>query len=70
MLQITLIGLDEEVRDIICNAILLWKKDNKYHFLYANPSLYLNTLGSLSLSNASYSSRVLENDGSRGTEIS
>jgi hypothetical protein len=40
MLRITLEGPDEEVDDIIDDVIPLWKKDSKYHFLYANPSSY------------------------------
>ena len=35
MLRIALEGPDEEVDDIICDVIPLWKKDNKYCFLYA-----------------------------------
>ena len=38
MLRIASEGPDEEVDDIICDAIPLWKKDSKYRFLYANPS--------------------------------
>jgi len=67
---IVLEGLDEEVRDIINNAIVLWKNDSKYRFPYANPSFYLNELNGLSLSNATCSIRTLENDGSCGINIS
>ena len=37
-------GPDQEVNDMIGDAIPLWKKDSKYRFLYANPSSYLNSL--------------------------
>jgi len=62
--------LDEEVGDIINNAIVLWKNDSKYRFLYANPSLYLNELNGLSLSNATCSIGTLDNDDSCGINIS
>jgi len=41
MLRIALEGPDEEFDHVIDDAIPLWKNDNKYHFLYANPSSYL-----------------------------
>ena len=50
MLQIALEGLDEEVDDIICDAIPLWNKHSKYCSLYANPSSYLNSPNTVSVS--------------------
>ena len=55
MLRIALEGPDDEVDDIICDAIPLWKKDNKYHFLYANPSSYLSSPNTMSVSDVSCS---------------
>jgi hypothetical protein len=52
MLRIALEGPDEEVDDIIGDAIPLWK-DNKYRFLYANPSTYLNSPNTVSVSDVS-----------------
>ena len=52
MLQIALEGgLD----DIISDDVPLWKNDNKYHFLYANPSSYLNYPKTPSVSDVSCS---------------
>jgi hypothetical protein len=39
MLRIALKGLDEEVDDIIGDAIPLWKKYSKYHFCKLIPLL-------------------------------
>jgi hypothetical protein len=44
MLRIALEGPDEEVDDIIGDAIPLWKEDSKYRFLYVNPFACLNFL--------------------------
>jgi len=69
MLQIALEGPNDEVDDVLCDTVLLWKNDSKYRFLYANPSSYLNGSGGLSVSSASFSSRALCIDGS-GTQMS
>jgi hypothetical protein len=53
MLQIALEGPDEEVDDIIGDAIPLWNNDSKYRFLYANPSSYLNSPNTVSVSDVS-----------------
>ena len=69
MLWIALEGPDEEVDDIIGDAIPLWKKDSKYRFLYANPSSYLNFLNIVSVSDVSSSFGVIDTNGN-GTQIS
>ena len=51
MLRIALEGPD----DIISDVVPLWKNDNKYHFLYVNPSSYISSPNTLSVSNVSYS---------------
>jgi hypothetical protein len=55
LLRIALEGPYEEVDDIIgdIDAISLWKKDSKYCFLYANPSTYLNSPNTVSVSDVS-----------------
>ena len=55
MLRIALEGPDEEVDDIIGDAIPLWKKDNKYRFLYGIPSSYLNYPNTVTVSEMSCS---------------
>ena len=69
MLRIALEGPDDEIDDVLCDAVLLWKNDSKYRFLYSNPSLYLNGSGGLSMSTHSLSSGALET-GASGTEMS
>ena len=69
MLRIALEGPDDDAHDIICDAILLWKNDTKYRFLYSNPETHLNTVGRPSLSNTTYSSGALQNDGSNCSEV-
>jgi hypothetical protein len=69
MLRIALEGPDEEVDDIIGDAIPLWKKDSKYHFLYANPSSYLNSPNTVSVSDVSCSFGAIDTNGN-GTQIS
>ena len=69
MLRIALEGPDEEVDDIICDAIPLWKKDSKYRFLYANPSSYLNSPNTVSVSDVSCSFGAIDTNGN-GTQIS
>jgi hypothetical protein len=68
-MRIALEGPDEEVDDIIGDAIPLWKKDSKYRFLYANPSSYLNFLNIVSVSDVSSSFGVIDTNGN-GTQIS
>jgi hypothetical protein len=63
MLRIALEGPNEEVDDIIGDAIPLWKKDSKYHFLYANPSSYLNSPNTVSVSDVSYSFGAIDTNG-------
>jgi hypothetical protein len=53
MMRIALEGPNEEVDDIIGDAIPLWKKDSKYRFLYVNPSSYLNSPNTVSVSDVS-----------------
>jgi hypothetical protein len=62
MLRIALEGPDEEVDGIIGDAIPLWKKDNKYRFLYANPS-YLNSPKTVSVSDVSHSFGAIDTNG-------
>ena len=50
MMRIALEGPDEGVDDIIGGAIPLWKKDSKYRFWYTNPSSYLNSPNTVSVS--------------------
>ena len=69
MLRMALEGLDEGVADIICDAIPLWKKDSKYRFLYANPSSYLNSPNTVSVSDVSCSFGAIDTNGN-GTQIS
>jgi hypothetical protein len=69
MLRIALEGSDEEVDDIIGNAIPLWKKDSFYHFLYASPSSYLNSPNTVSVSDVSSSFGAIDTNGN-GTQIS
>ena len=68
MLRIALEGPDEGVDDIIGDAIPLWKKDNKYRFLYANPSSYLNSPNTVSVSDVSCSFGAIDTNGN-GTQI-
>jgi hypothetical protein len=53
MMRIALEGPNEEVDDIIGDAIPLWKKDSLYRFLYVNPSSYLNSPNTVSVSDVS-----------------
>jgi hypothetical protein len=69
MLRIALEGPDEEVDDMICDAIPLWKKDSKYRFLYANPSSYLNFPNTMSMSDVPCSFGAIDTNGN-GTQIS
>jgi hypothetical protein len=69
MLRIALEGPDEEVDDIIGDAIPLWKKDSKYRFLYANPFSYLNSPNTVSVSDVSSSFGAIDTNGN-GTQIS
>jgi hypothetical protein len=68
MMRIALEGPDEEVDDIIGDAIPLWK-DNMYCFLYANPSSYLNSPNTVSGSDVSCSFGAIDTNGN-GTQIS
>jgi hypothetical protein len=67
MLRIALDGPDEEVNDIIGDTIPLWKKDNKYRFLYANPFSYLNSPNTVSVMSCSFG--AIDTHGN-GTQIS
>ena len=69
MLRIALEGPDDEVDDIIGDANPLWKKDSKYHFLYANPSSYLNSPNTVSVSDVSCSFGAIDTNGN-DTQIS
>jgi len=70
MLRIALEGPDEEVDDIICDdAIPLWRKDSKYRFLYANPSSYLNSPNTVSMSDVPCLFGAIDTNGN-GTQIS
>jgi hypothetical protein len=55
MLWIALEWLDEGIDDIISDAIPLLKNDNEYHFLYVNPSSYLKSPNTPSVSDVSCS---------------
>ena len=50
MLRIALEGPNEGVDDINNDIVPHWSSDRKYHFLYANPSSYLNSPSKRSLS--------------------
>ena len=50
MLRIALEGLDEGINDIINDDVPLRKNDSKYRFLYVNPSSYLNSPNTPSVS--------------------
>ena len=69
MLRIALKRLDEEVDDIIGDAIPLWKKNNMYRFLYANPSSYMNSPNTVSVSDVSCSFGAIHTNNNR-TQIS
>jgi ferredoxin-thioredoxin reductase catalytic subunit len=69
MLRIALEGPDEEVDDIICDVIPLWKKDSKYCFLYVNPSSYLNSPNTVSMSDVPCLFGAIDTNGN-GTQIS
>ena len=62
-------GPDEEVNDIIGDAIPLWNKDSKYRILYGNPYFYLNSLNIVSESDVSCSFGAIDTNGN-GTQIS
>jgi hypothetical protein len=69
MLRIALKGPNEEVDDMIGDAIPLWKKDKYVPFLYANPSSYLNSPNTVSVSDVSCSFEAINTNGN-GTQIS
>jgi hypothetical protein len=69
MLRIALEGPDECVDDIINNVVPLWKNDNEYRFLYANPSSYLNSPNTLSVTDVSCLFGAVNTNGN-GTHIS
>ena len=58
-----------QMRDIIGDAIPLWKKNNKYCFLYANQSSYLNSSNTMSVSDVSCLFGAIDTNGN-GTLIS
>ena len=60
MLRIALEGLDEGVDDIISDIVPLCKNDSKYRFMYANPSSYLNSPNTPSVSDVSCSFGVVD----------
>jgi hypothetical protein len=69
MLRIALEGPDEEVDDIIGDAIPLWKKESKYRFLHAYSFSYLNSPSTMSVSDVSSSFGATDTNGN-GTQIS
>ena len=69
MLRIALEGPNEGVDDIISDVVPLWKNDSNYCFLYANPSSYLNSLNTPSVSDVSCSFGVGDSN-SNNTQIS
>ena len=69
MLRIALEGPDEGVDDIIGDAIPLWKKDNKYGFVYSNPSSNSNSTNTVSVSDVSCSFGAIDTNGN-DTQIS
>ena len=69
MLQIALEGPNEGVDDMISDIVPLWKNDSLYRCLYANPSSYLNSLDTPSVSDVSCSFGALDTNGN-GTQIS
>jgi hypothetical protein len=69
MLRIALEGPDECLDDIISDVVPLWKNDNEYCFLYANPSSYLNSPNALSVTDVSCLFGAIDTNGN-GTRIS
>ena len=69
MLRIALERPIEGVYDIISDIVPLWKNDIKYHFLYANPSFYLNSPNIVSVSDVSCLFGAIDTNGN-GTQIS
>jgi hypothetical protein len=61
--------LDEGVDDIISDVVLLWKNVSNYQFLYANPSSYLNSLNTPTVSDVSCSFGAVDTN-SNGLQIS
>jgi hypothetical protein len=61
--------LDEGVDDIISDVVPLWKNVSNYQFLYANPSSYLNSLNTPSVSDVSCSFGAIVTN-SNGMQIS
>ena len=53
MLRIALEGPYEGIDGIISDNVPLWKNDNKYCLLHANPSSYLNYLDTSNVSDVS-----------------
>jgi hypothetical protein len=68
-MQIALEGPNEGVDDIINDVVPLWKNGNIYHFLYSNPSSYLNSPNTLSVNDVSCSFGAVGINGN-GTQIS
>ena len=68
MLQIALEWPDEGIDDIISDDVPLWKNYNRCHFLYANPSSYLNSPNTPSVSDVSCLFGVVDTNGN-GTQI-
>ena len=69
MLQIALEGPEKVVDDIISDVVPLWENDTKYHFLYVNPSFYLNSTNTPSVSDVSCSFGAVDINGN-STRIS
>ena len=63
MMQIALEGSNEGVDDIINDVVPLWKNDNEHHFLYVNPSTYLNSFNTPSVSDVSCSFGAVDTNG-------
>jgi hypothetical protein len=62
---------DEGVDDIIGDVVPLWKNfDSNYQFLYADPSSYLNSLNTPSVSDVSCSFGAIDTNYSNGMQIS
>ena len=69
MLRIALEGSNEGIDNIISDDVPLWKNDSEYCFLYANPSSYLKSPNTPSVSDVSCSFGAVDTNGN-GTQIS
>ena len=60
MLRIALEGPNEGIDDIINDDVPLWENDNNHRFLYVDPSSYLNSPNTPSVSDVFCSFGVVD----------